>query len=162
GLVALARIWRGAGDWTIVRTTLLLLVAASMFPHHLEHYYGEVFTAVLVAAGLAAVAGGASIARSAAALLGVGHTPASSLAFALVAVVHTWDPRRLRHLLPPLVAAAGIVVESRLRHGTWLTPGYADTQGVPNVLPYSGRPGFSYPLLLGVASLLLSFGKGLV
>lgn len=30
------------------------------------------------------------------------------------------------------------------------------------MLPYSGLPGFSYPLFFGLLSLLLSFGKGLV
>ena len=29
-------------------------------------------------------------------------------------------------------------------------------------MPYSGKPGFSYPFLLGVASILFSFGRGLV
>jgi hypothetical protein len=29
-------------------------------------------------------------------------------------------------------------------------------------MPYSGRPGFSYPLIFGVMSILLSFGKGVV
>jgi hypothetical protein len=39
--------------------------------------------------------------------------------------------------------------------------GYKGDRGPITVLPYSGRPGFSYPFFLGLFSILFSFGKGL-
>jgi hypothetical protein len=40
--------------------------------------------------------------------------------------------------------------------------GYEDNHGSATLLPYSGQPGFSFPLVFGVLSIVLSFGKGLV
>ena len=55
-----------------------------------------------------------------------------------------------------------IALENTIVRGAPLNAGYAGDHGVVTVMPFSGMPGFSYPLLLGVVSLLFSFGKGLV
>ena len=36
------------------------------------------------------------------------------------------------------------------------------THGIKTIMPYSGRPGFSYPFLFGLLSILFSFGNGLL
>jgi hypothetical protein len=51
--------------------------------------------------------------------------------------------------------------EAWVRRGGPLTSGYAGDHGFRTLLPYSGSPGFSYPLVLGVLSILFSFGRGL-
>ena len=39
--------------------------------------------------------------------------------------------------------------------------GYEGNHGFKTILPYSGQPGFSYPFVLGILSILFSFGKGI-
>jgi hypothetical protein len=54
------------------------------------------------------------------------------------------------------------VVESLAKLGfeqPYFSPG---EKGFATALPYSGLPGFSYPLFFGVMSVLLSFGKGIL
>jgi hypothetical protein len=55
--------------------------------------------------------------------------------------------------------------ESYLRTGNFIT-GFQTylnlDHGFQTILPYSGKTGYSYPFVLGVLSILFSFGKGLV
>jgi len=141
---------------------LLLLVAGSMFPNHLQDYFAEVFTAVVVAVGLVAVERGRAVAGWTAAATGVVNTPAAIGGLALAAARHTWDTRRLRHLAVVAVAAAGIMLEAWLRRGSPFTTGYEGNRGAVTVLTYSGRPGFSYPMFFGLLSVLFSFGRGIL
>jgi hypothetical protein len=55
-----------------------------------------------------------------------------------------------------------VMAEAWIRRGSPFDTGYANDHGYRNVLPYSGRPGFSYPFLFGALSILFSFGRGLV
>src|SRR5262249_62404931 len=48
------------------------------------------------------------------------------------------------------------------RRGSPFTTGYEGDHGIPTLMPYSGRPGFSYPFVLGVLSILFAFGRGLL
>jgi len=152
-------------DRHTLRVFLLLLSFASLFPYQLGHFYGEVFTAILAAVGLmllalrrrrGALTGAALIA------LGIANSPVTIVALALALARHIWQTRRLRYLLVGVAPAALIVGESWLRHGGPFTTGYRDDHGYVTLLPFSGRPGFSYPLLLGLLAILLSFGKGLL
>lgn len=142
---------------------LLLVTAASMFPNHLGQFYGEVFTALCVGLGLAIV-----VCRErfftgwALVILGVANTPAALVGLAAAGTVLAWQRREARHLAPVLIAAALVAAEAYLRRGSPLATGYEGNAGVHTVLPYSGLPGFSYPLLLGLVSTLLSPGKGLL
>jgi hypothetical protein len=162
GIVVAYRLLQRRLDATVLMPFLLLLVAASMFPHHVQQYYAEVFTAVLVALGLAAVASGHAVAGWTAAIAGVVNTPVTVVALAAPALWHARETRRLRHLVPVLVAAGAIAIESWIRRGSPFVTGYEANHGEASVLTYAGRPGFSYPLLFGLLSVLLSFGKGLV
>ena len=61
-----------------------------------------------------------------------------------------------------MAAAALVVADAWFRQGQPLPTSYLTTDaGVRTILPYSGRPGFSYPMFLGLFGILLSFGKGL-
>jgi hypothetical protein len=162
GLVALDRLLRGAVPDRVRRTFLLLLVFASMFPHHVQHYFGEVFTAVLAAAGILAVWVRRSPWGWACLALATANTPAAVVGLALVAAGRALETRRWRYGLAVVGAVGLILLESWLRRGHPLVSGYEGNHGESTVLPYSGRPGFSYPFFFGVLSILLSFGKGLV
>lgn len=149
----------------MVRRFLLLLVFGSMALAHVSSFYGEVLTAVCVVIGLVAVTVSPSravqVAGWALLVVGVVNTPAAAPALALVAVVHVLWTRRPWALLALAAAAALILLDLRLRTGGFSSP-YSGTAGYRTVLPYSGLPGFSYPLGFGLLAVLLSFGKGLV
>ena len=162
GLAVTRQLMRGRVDPKIARTFLLLIVAASMFPYHLEGYFGEVFTAIFAGVGLLAVVAGHPAAGWAAASVGVANTPATLAALAPAAAWHAWQTRRLRHLIPIAAAAGLIMIESWLRRGSPFASGYAGNHGDLTILTYSGRPGFSYPIFFGLLSVLFSFGKGIV
>jgi hypothetical protein len=166
--VFLAGIWiidellRAHIDRAIRVGFLLLLVAASMFPYHIEGYFAELFTAMLAGAGLLAVGLGRPVAGWTAAAVGVVNTPSALAGLGVAAAQQSWDSRRLRHLLPVVAAAGAILLESWIRRGSPFVTGYEGNSGDTTALTYSGRPGFSYPLAFGLLSVLLSFGKGLV
>ena len=144
------------------RAALLLLVFGSMFPNHLQRFYGEVFTAVTVTLGVFWLARGRTILGWSAIVLGVVNTPAAIIGMSLIAIGAALRTRRWGHLAAPLVAVAFVLVENRLMRGSALSTGYANDAGVRTVMPYSGKSGFSYPFVFGALSLLVSFGKGLV
>ncbi|HEX9037343.1 MAG TPA: hypothetical protein VF808_10175 [Ktedonobacterales bacterium] len=166
GLIALRALLRRHLAPATLRRFLLLLTAGSMFPAAVASYYGETFTAIAVSVGLAAallaerrwarLTGWLFVA------LGVANTPATLLGLGLALLARVWATRRLRYALPGAVALALIMGESLLRRGSFFATGYMGDAGYKTVMPYSGLPGFSYPFLLGAASILFSFGKGLV
>jgi hypothetical protein len=162
GLWMVDELLRAHVDRTVRSRFLLLLVAASMFPYHVEGYYAELFTAMIIAAGLLAVSVGRPVAGWTAAAVGVVNTPAALAGLGVAAAQHTWDTRRLRHLLPVVAAAGAILLEAWIRRGSPFVSGYEGNSGDTTALTYSGRPGFSYPLMFGLLSVLFSFGKGLI
>jgi hypothetical protein len=165
GLLALYLLLRHVMDRRVLRTFLLLLVVASMFPAHTLSFYAEMFTAVAVAIGsvlavyrrrLAALGGWALTA------LGVANIPATILGLGALVLVYVVKQRRLRYVGALLIAVALILAEAWLRRGSPFATGYTNDSGYHTVMPYSGGPGFNYPIFLGVLSILLSFGKGLI
>lgn len=162
GLVMSACLLRERVSGRAIRTFLLVMIAASLFPYHLEGYYAEAFTAVLVAVGLLAVDAGRAGAGWTAAAIGAANTPAAIVGLGAASVVKTWESRRLRHVVPVVAAAGLVLLESWIRRGSPFLTGYEGNHGDRTLLTYSGQPGFSYPLIFGILSILLSFGKGLV
>ncbi|MBI3492212.1 MAG: hypothetical protein HY047_10595 [Acidobacteria bacterium] len=147
---------------TFTRRFVLLLMSASMFPHHVQYFFGEVLTACAVFLGLLLISEGAIGSGSAALVIGIVNTPVSVLGAGLVALRRFVAARSWRLFVPVLAAVTLMLGEFWIRRGSPLAAGYEGDYGLPTILPYSGRPGFSYPLLLGVVSILFSFGKGLV
>ncbi|GIH02698.1 hypothetical protein Rhe02_07650 [Rhizocola hellebori] len=160
GLAAIAFLLRRHVEAALLRRFLLLLVAASIVAPSLNDFYGEAFTLVGVGVGLLAALTGprrVAIAGWVAVVLGAVNTPASLIGVALIAFVEVVRRRRLRILAVPLAAAALVALEIGLRHG-----GYVGAHGAQTIMPYSGKPGFSYPIILGIAAILFSFGRGLL
>ena len=153
-------------DHSLLRKFFLLLIAASMFAAHIPTYYGEVFTAILVGVGIiAAVSSRSKLGRFngwAAIILGVVNTPAGLVGLGLVILKQMFDNKRLRYLLVILIAAGLVMAEAWLRRGGPFVSGYETAQGDVTVMPFTGKPGFSYPFWFGLLSILFSFGKGLL
>jgi hypothetical protein len=154
---------RDRGDLRHVRRVLLILLFASFLTNRLRDYNAEVLTATLVALGLVLVTTRRhALLGCAAIVVGVVNTPAALVAAALVAGAEAWRARRFRYLLVPVAALVLIMAEAWIRRGGPLTTGYAGDHGLKTIMPYSGQPGFSYPFLFGILSILFSFGRGLL
>ncbi len=163
GSVVVFRLLRGRIDEGVLRKSLLVLLFASLLTNRLREYGPEIFTATLVVIGIAMLTTGRSeLLGWGAIVVGVVSTPAAIVALALLAAAETIRTRRLRHLAPLAVAAMLIAAESWIRRGGPFVTGYESDHGYPTVLPYSGRSEWSYPFLLGLASILFSFGRGLL
>jgi hypothetical protein len=163
GTLIAFRLLRGRVEPGLLRKVVLVLLFSSLLTNRLTDYNSEVLTATLVTLGILVISSGRHVAVGwAAIVIGVVNTPAAFGGLALVAGWQTIRGRRLRWLLPLVAALALISAEAWIRRGSPTDTGYAGDHGVATLLPYSGRPGFSYPLVLGVLSILFSFGRGLV
>ncbi len=162
GLFLFYRILRNHVNRSLLRKFLLILIAGSMFSHHVTTYYGEVFTAVLVGAGILAMALNDSGRWWGVVILGVLNTPAAIAGLGLVVLKQAIAKKRWRYFMIPVMAAAVICAELWIRQGHPFITGYEGNAGFRTILPYSGRPGFSYPFFFGIISILLSFGKGIL
>jgi hypothetical protein len=151
GTVVFLGLFRGRVDGALLRRSLLVLLFASLLTNRLRDYNAEVLTATLVSIGLVLVTTGRRVFTGwTAVVIGVVNTPAALLGAILVAVAESIRTKRLRHLLVPVAAAVLIMAEAWIRRGGPLTTGYEHDHGLKNVLPYSGRSGFSYPFVLGL------------
>jgi hypothetical protein len=162
GLAAFYGLLRQPLGVAVTRRFLLLLVAASMFPRYVQGFYGEVFTVMLVGAGLLAIARGVARSGIVAVALGAANARATLLGLGFASLLHVWHTRKLRYFALVVLGAALVFGETWFRYGHPLANPYAGDAGFPTRLPYSGQPGFSYPFGFGLMSLLVSFGKGLV
>ncbi len=144
------------------RGALLLFTFASMFPNHVQVFYGEVFTTLAVTLGVFWITRGRDRLGSLAIVLGGANTPGSLVAIGLVALRLAYRERRPSLLLLPVATFALVTLENLVMRGGPFLSGYEGDVGFKTVMPYSGLPGFSYPLVLGVLALLFSFGKGLL
>ena len=162
GLLTLYLLLRNRMDRRLLRAFLLLLLVASMFPAHVEGFYGEVFTALCVAAGVILLFTQARWGGWVALIVGVANTPATIVGLVLMMAQRLLRSRRLRYALIPLAAFALIALESWIRRGSPLASGYDHDAGYRTFMPYSGLPGFSYPFFFGLLSLIFSFGKGII
>jgi hypothetical protein len=161
-LVASFRLTRNRIDAGLFRKFALVLLFASLLTNRLREYDTEVVTATLAAFGMLAVATGRRAGLGwAAIVLGVVNQPPALGGLALVAGARALQQRRLRVVLAPVAAALLIIAEAWIRRGGPLTTGYEDNYGITTIMPYSGRAGFSYPFVLGLVSILVSFGRGL-
>jgi hypothetical protein len=146
----------------LLRTFILLLVFSSMFTYHQLWYYGEVFTAILVMIGTMTIVIDKARPGWIAMILGVANTPATLPALTLLTTRQIWGSRRLRWAVAVPAAIGLVLLESWIRRGSPFATGYEGDHGPRTIMPYSGLPGFSYPLFFGLLSLTLSFGKGLL
>jgi hypothetical protein len=143
---------------------VLLLLSASMFPHHLRYYYGEVLSVCLITVGLLCLLKNKKVV--AALLLGLGgaQVPALLPALALVLCYVSFRKRNIWYLFYMLLPVLLMAADNWLKYQTLLPSAYlqAGERGEKTLMPYSGLPGFSYPIIFGLLSILFSFGKGLI
>ena len=160
-----------AAAWWVLRQSMpasertsfvLLLVAAGMMPNATRDFYGELFSAVMVGTGLLIIVARGWWPGWMAVVLGVANMPGAAVGLLFVAIARFWKNRRLDGALALLAAAALIALENTIVRGAPFDAGYFRDRGNVTLLPFSGKTGFSYPLILGVLSLLFSFGKGLL
>ena len=124
-LVALPLIWREFRDElepSVRRMILLLLVFASMFAHHVQRYYGEVFTTVLVTIGVFWLSRAHWARGWAIIMLGAVNTPACLVGIAGIAVCHSRRTRSWLPMLAPVIAFSLMRLESLLVRGHFLIP----------------------------------------
>lgn len=144
----------------VIKRFMLILLIGSMFTNNIRFYHGEVFSAVMVATGFAML----SKTRLAWAItvLGVANTPATVVGYAMVLLRNAWKSKKIRYFLILAVCVVLIILETLVRMGKLGLSGYENDSGFKTLMPYSGMPGFSYPLFFGMISVLFSFGKGLI
>ncbi|HSP36480.1 MAG TPA: hypothetical protein VLR26_01875 [Frankiaceae bacterium] len=164
--VAMLVVWRCLRDRvepTVLRTFFLLLIAASMFPAHLAAYFPiEPLPALLLGCGVLVACTRAPKTGWTAAALGTAMIPALLPAFAVGIGLVAVRQRRIRLLAFPVLSALLLIGDVWFRSGR-VALLYATTDlGYRTVLPYSGKPGFSYPVLFGLLNLLFSPGRGLI
>src|SRR5207245_943165 len=159
GLVLLYRLLRDRLDRDILLAFLLLLGTTAMVPSSLTGFGTEPFTVMAAATGLAAWSAGRW--KTATALLGlaVANVPATIVGVALAMGWWAWRVKRIRALAPVVVGAGLWLLENLVRRKSALLTGYEGDHGFRTLLPYSGLPGFSYPIFFGV--LLLSVWVGI-
>jgi hypothetical protein len=156
---------KGYFDRKLLLTFLIILAFGSMFPAHLLNYYGEVFSAACLALGTIGLATKNDRAGWVCLFLAVLNTPALLIPFALVVIYFTWEKKQIRYLMLIPACLILMIFEASLRTGNLLA-GFqtylSQDHGYETLMPYSGKTGYSYPFILGVLSILLSFGKGLI
>ena len=145
------------------RSFLLLLFCATMFPRHVTDYYSEVFSACLAFLAILQFQEGRGLLSVIFLSLSVWNTPGSALGGGLMLLFFAIRSRRWRYAAAIGIMALGLFAENYLKFGNFLVPdAYLGMEGFHNYLPYSGGPGFSYPLFFGLLSVFFSFGKGLI
>jgi hypothetical protein len=162
GATAAWWVMRPAATADVRATFILLLAATGMMPNATLDFYGELFSAVMAGTGLLIVTLRGSWLGWIAVVVGVANMPASGGGLLLVALWRFWSTRRFDGFIASAVAAALILGENTIVRGAPLDAGYVGDHGVITVMPYSGMPGFSYPFIFGLVSMLFSFGKGLL
>jgi hypothetical protein len=152
-------------DRKFLLTTALILTFGSMFPGHLIHYYGEVFSAICLTLGTTGLALKKPWMGWCFLIFAVLNTQALIIPFGLIVVYTVWETKKFRYLFLVPLCAVLMLGEAYLRTGDLVT-GFqfylSQNHGNQTVLPYSGRIGYSYPFIFGALSVLFSFGKGLV
>ncbi len=144
---------------------MILIFFASLFPGHIIHYYGEVFSALFMSLGILLIEKRRTAIGWLLMILSVGNTPATFFPLLLVCAYKVIKDKNLSYILLPALAAVTLFLESKARMpkaSLGFTNYLLDDHGFRSILPYSGRSGFSYPIILGLLGELFSFGKGLL
>jgi len=162
GLLCLGRVLRPMLNPGELRIFLLLLVFGSLFPFSTKDFFGETLSAVSLGVGTALLVKDREFAAAPWLVIGTANTPALVIPLTLLLSVRCYERKSLTAMWiigPVLLVMAG---DRWIRFQDLLISGYENDRGVRTFMPFSGRPGFSYPFFLGVVSILFSFGKGLL
>lgn len=131
-----------------------------MLPHHGQFYLSEVSTAMFCFLGLILLDHSRKIAFVLL-LLGIANNPVILPLLLVCLVERRWRPVIILILISVVLWVA---FENWVKFGSLLgSPYFSEGEkGYKTIMPYSGLAGFSYPMVLGVLSIVASFGKGLI
>jgi len=138
----------------------LLIVTGSMFTKHIHEFYGEVFSSLLMFLAIIFLIKDCFIVGGILGSLSVANTPPTLIGFSALCLLISFEKKQFRYLLIPILSVTIILFEMYIRRN--FQTGYQNDFGNKTILPYSGIPGFSYPIVFGILSIFLSFGKGLI
>jgi len=144
---------------------IAFLFLGSMFPGHIIHYYGEVFSATLMMLGIVLIQKNKTALGWILVILSVGNTPATFFPLLVLCAYKIVKDKNWLYIFLPLITAISLIIEAKIRNpiaSAGFTHYLFEDRGAPTLLPYSGRPGFSYPFIFGLMAQLISFGKGLL
>ena len=141
--------------------SIIIFLSSSLFIPYQINYMGEMFTAIFAGIGILLLTSKKDFGWILL-IIGTANTPATLVGFGFITLYMIWKEKRLHYAIYPVLALTLVLLESYLRRGSVFSSGYEGNMGFRTILPYSGLPGFSYPFLLGLISILFSFGKGLV
>jgi hypothetical protein len=160
----IATLWWEFREQRERNSVIMLLMAASMFPHDLQRYFGEVLTASACTMGFVLLERRRHALACVLLALGAANTPAALPALTLALLFYVYNTGTLSALIAIALAAALIGGDLLWKFGAIGATPYLNVseRGFKTVLPYSGLPGFSYPFWFGVLSIFFSFGKGLL
>ncbi|MGH2479936.1 MAG: hypothetical protein ACRDHW_09805, partial [Ktedonobacteraceae bacterium] len=136
-------------DAALLRKFFLIILVGSMFGNNVTFFAGETFTALLVGMGILVALLAWEVIGWFVVVLGVVNTPATLVGLSLVTLNHIIQKKRVRYCLMVIAAGLLIAAESWIRRGNPLNGGYENQT-------------FSTPFLLGLISILFSFGKGIL
>jgi hypothetical protein len=142
---------------------LIICLVGSMFTRYIQDFWAEVFSASFLFLGILYFI--LEKKKYLAALLislAAANTPALMVPLAMLIFYWIYEDRNVRYLTILIVPFTLILTETFIKYGSILNTGYENDHGFKTLLPYSGLPGFSYPMILGILSILFSFGKGLL
>ena len=162
GIFYLGRLLRPILEPSELRIFLILLVFGSLFPYSTKNFYGETFSAITLAVGSVVLSRDREGWAAPWLALAAANSPALFLPLALLLGFRCYDRKSLRPLWILGPAILILLVDRWIRFHDLFHSGYETDAGYPTFLPFSGLPGFSYPFLLGLTSILFSFGKGIL
>jgi hypothetical protein len=152
-------------DKRILVLFITLLFFASMFPAHIIQYYGEVFSVLLMTLGIICIEQKKIAIGWILMIFSVANMPATIIPLGVICLYKIVWQKQYTYFLLPLLSLAMIVFDAKIRlpRILYVFNNYIfNDVNATTMMPYSGRPGFSYPFVFGLLAQTLSFGKGLL
>lgn len=159
--------------YSIQSLLVVALLPLSMIPHYLGQFYSEITTSTLMAIGFlmfSTLPGQAWMVMGAfTAAIGVSNSYILLVPLGVVtffSLFRVWrgqgsEAHLSLFLILTLLLSCFLVSVEMLLKTSLVGAGYFSSSeaGFRTILPFSGKPGFSYPLILGIFSSLFSAGK---
>jgi hypothetical protein len=152
-------------DKRILVLFIVLLFFASMFPAHIIQYYGEVFSVLCMTIGIICIEQKRLAFGWILMVCSVTNMPGTIIPLGIICLYKILWQKKYIYILLPAIALGSLILDAKIRLPRTL---YAFNNYLFNdvnattMMPYSGRPGFSYPMIFGLLSETVSFGKGLL
>jgi hypothetical protein len=152
-------------DKRILILFITLLWFGSMFPAHIIQYYGEVFSVLCMTVGIICIEQKRLAVGWLLMVLSVTNMPATVIPLGILCLYKIGWQKKYIYLLLPLLCLIALILDAKIRlpRTLYVLNNYLfNDVTATTLMPYSGRAGFNYPMLFGLLSQTLSFGKGLL